>query len=70
MFYYVYLLQSELDKSTYIGYCRNLKKRLLEHNSGKSQYTKSKKPYRLIYFEGYLNKADAIKREISLKKQG
>lgn len=68
--YYVYLIQSEKDKSLYIGFCSNIKERLIEHNKGKSTFTKNRRPYKLIYFEGYLNKTDARKREISLKKQG
>ena len=67
--YYVYLIQSEKDKSLYIGFCNDINRRLIEHNKGKSNFTKNKIPYKLIYFEGYLDKTDARKREISLKKQ-
>jgi len=67
MFHYVYLLQSKIDDSFYIGYTKNLKKRLLEHNSGKNFSTKNSKPYKLIFFEGYLNEQDAKRREKYLK---
>ena len=65
--YYVYLLESEKDKSWYIGYSTDLRKRFRRHNSGGSLATKNKKPWRLIYYEAYINKTDAFKREKFLK---
>lgn len=65
--FYVYLLQSEMDQSWYIGYTANLEQRLLQHNNGESYYTKRKMPWKLIYFEGGLNKMDSIAREKYLK---
>jgi putative endonuclease len=65
--YFVYLLESELDKSWYIGYTSNLSKRLTEHNSKQSLYTSRKVPWKLIYCEISLNKFDAIAREKYLK---
>ena len=67
MQYYVYLLFSDLDKGLYIGYTNNLKRRLLEHGSGKVYSTKNRRPIRLIYYECFLNKADAKAREEYLK---
>lgn len=67
MFHYVYLLQSELDESFYIGYTTNLKRRLMEHDDGKNFSTKHSRPYKLIFFEGYLNEKDAKRREKYLK---
>ena len=37
--YYTYVLQSEKDGSYYIGYTRQLQKRIRQHNAGKSTYT-------------------------------
>ena len=65
--YYVYLMQSQKDYSIYIGYTKNLKKRFTEHNQGKTKSIKHKIPYKLIYYEAFLNKADAGKREYELK---
>ncbi len=65
--YYVYILQSQKNKSLYIGYTSNLKKRFKEHNSGKSSATKPFTPYRLIFYEAFLNKIDAKNREKYLK---
>jgi putative endonuclease len=67
MFHFVYLLQSEVDKSLYIGYTADVKRRLEEHNSGKNFSTESKKPWKLIFFEAYLNQTDAKRREKYLK---
>jgi len=65
--YYVYVLQSLKDKSLYIGYTSDLKKRFKEHNEGKSLATKPFKPYKLIFYEAFLNRIDAKDREVYLK---
>ncbi|MST03969.1 MAG: GIY-YIG nuclease family protein [Candidatus Pacebacteria bacterium] len=67
LFYYVYILESLLDKKRYIGYTSNLKRRIEEHKNGKSFSTKSRLPIKLIYFEGSLNIDDAKRREIYFK---
>ncbi|HNW71884.1 MAG TPA: GIY-YIG nuclease family protein [Candidatus Paceibacterota bacterium] len=66
--YYIYLLESKNDKSWYIGYSSNLKKRLQNHLSGNGGQTTSRKTdWRLIYYEAYVDKRDAIGREKFLK---
>jgi putative endonuclease len=66
--YYVYILKNKIDKSWYIGYSANLKKRIKEHLSGNGCQTTSKKHnWELIYYEAYLNKYDALGREKFLK---
>ena len=67
MFHIVYLLQSEKDEGFYIGYTKNIKKRLKEHNQGLNLSTKHSKPWELIFFEGYINQKDARRRERYLK---
>lgn len=67
MFYYVYLLQSKLDDSLYIGYTNDVKRRLIEHNNGRNLSTKHSKPWQLIFLEGYLDEKDAKRRERYLK---
>lgn len=66
-FYYIYILQSQKDKSLYIGYTEDLKKRIKSHNQGKSTFTKHKRPLKLIYSEAFLDKKDAKARERYLK---
>ncbi|VAW20065.1 hypothetical protein MNBD_BACTEROID01-1456, partial [hydrothermal vent metagenome] len=58
-----------VDNSFYIGYTSNIVQRLEYHNSGKSRYTSRKMPWELVYFEEFESKADALKREVFLKKQ-
>ena len=65
--YYVYILQSIKDNSLYIGYTTNLKKRFSDHNNGLSLATKYKRPYKLIFYEAFLDRIDAKHREVYLK---
>jgi len=67
MFYYVYILQSQKDKSLYIGYTRDLRKRFREHNNGESLATKPFRPYKLIFYEAFPDRVDAENREEYLK---
>jgi len=67
--FYVYLIQSEVDSSFYIGYTSNLELRIKQHNKGKSIYSRRKKPWKLVYSEELENKTSALKREKFLKKQ-
>lgn len=66
--YFVYLIENQNDKSWYIGFTSNLKQRIEEHQSGRGgRTTKLKNNWKLIYFEGYINKQDAVGREKFLK---
>ena len=51
----------------YIGYSDDLKRRLAEHNEGRSKSTKYKIPFELVYYEAYRSKSDARYRESNLK---
>lgn len=61
--YYVYILQSLKDEKFYIGFTRNVLSRLDDHNRGNNSSTRCRRPLKLIYFEGHLNKTDALRRE-------
>lgn len=67
MFYYTYILQSKKNNSLYIGYTSDLRKRLKDHNSGTNLATKLHIPYKLIFYEAFLNRIDAKNREEYLK---
>ena len=68
MVYYVYLLENQIDKSWYIGMTIDLKRRIKEHQNGQGgRTTKLKKGWKIIYFEGYFDKRDAVGREKFLK---
>jgi len=68
--YYVYIIQSETDRSYYKGFTENPVLRLQHHNNGDSTYTRSKKPWKLVYVEECSEKSVALKRERNLKKIG
>ena len=51
----------------YIGSTNNLRRRLAEHNSSFSSYTKKYMPYEVVYYEAYRSEEDARKRESNLK---
>lgn len=65
--FYVYILKLKNER-LYIGYTIDLKKRLNQHNNGKSSYTKSFLPVKLVYYEAYTSKKDAQERERRLKQ--
>jgi putative endonuclease len=67
MFYYTYILQSKKDNKFYTGYTKNLNLRFKQHNQGKVESTKNRRPLKLIYYEVCLNQQDATKREKYLK---
>ena len=64
---YVYVLRSIKSGEFYTGCTSDLRKRLFEHNSGISTYTKSRGPYELIYYEACIDEKDAFMRERYLK---
>ncbi len=61
--YYVYILKSKKDDGLYIGFTENLRQRFKEHNNKENQSTKSRTPFTLIFYESYVNKYDALRRE-------
>ena len=65
--HYVYVLQSESDHGLYIGYSANLRRRLAEHQGGLALATSFRGPWRLVYYEAYLDEDDARGREEFLK---
>ena len=71
MTYFVYLIKSNLKnnkKFSYVGYTNNLKKRLNLHNCGKgAKFTRGKK-WKLVYYEKYDSKSNAMRNEFKLKK--
>ncbi|OGG35131.1 hypothetical protein A2363_01370 [Candidatus Gottesmanbacteria bacterium RIFOXYB1_FULL_47_11] len=61
--FYVYALISLKNKRLYIGYTNDLRRRVKEHNTNGSIYTSKNKPYKLIYYEAFIEKLDATKQE-------
>ena len=70
MNFFVYVILSYKNKKflTYVGYTKNLKKRLLLHNTSKgAKFTRGRK-WQIIYKKVYKTKSKAMKEEYSLKK--
>lgn len=65
--YYVYILLSQKDHKLYIGFSNNIKERIKKHFSGQVQSTKSRLPLKLIYYESFVSKTDALREELFLK---
>lgn len=65
---YTYILECA-DKSLYTGWTNNLERRLKVHNSGKgAKYTRGRGPVKLVYYQCFEEKSDALKREHEIKK--
>lgn len=63
--YYVYLLESEVSGGQrYIGLTTDLKRRLADHNAGKSSHTSKYTPWRLVTYvaSSDVEKARAFER--------
>jgi putative endonuclease len=65
--FYTYVLLSKKDGKFYTGYTKDLKVRFEEHNKGKVDSTKDRRPLELIYFEACIDQKDATHREKYLK---
>jgi putative endonuclease len=63
MFYFVYVLLSEKDGKFYIGFSLNVERRWVEHNLGKNISTASRRPLKLVFYEAFPTKQDALRRE-------
>ena len=69
MSHFVYMLKSRgVNSVTYVGYTKDIIKRINLHNSGKgAKFTKGR-TWKLIYKESFKSKSKAISREYYIKK--
>ena len=65
--YYVYILHSNKDNGLYIGQSTDLKVRIGQHDQERVISTKNRRPLKLIHYECFLLKEDALSREEYLK---
>ena len=69
MSFFVYMLKSISKKPvTYVGYTKNLNKRIQLHNTGKGAKFTRGRTWKLIYKEILKSKKEAISREYYIKK--
>ena len=65
--FYVYVIKSFKDGKIYVGHTNDLKERIKQHNNGLVKSTRSRKPFKLLYYEASNILEDAVRREKSLK---
>jgi len=70
-FYYVYILETTSKngkKSLYTGYTKDLIRRKKEHKEGRgAKYCRGKQTIELKYFETFIERKEAMKREREIK---
>ena len=68
--HYVYVIQNAAAfDEFYIGFSSDLRQRFAQHNAGQNTSTRGRN-WQLVYYEAYLNKSAAMKRERMLKHDG
>ena len=66
--YYVYLVRCA-DSSLYCGIALDVEARLQQHQAGKgAKYTRGRAPLEMVYREACGTKADALRRERTIKR--
>ena len=65
---YTYILLCR-DGSLYTGWTNDLERRLAAHNAGTgSKYTRVRRPVELVYHETFATRAEAMRREVQIKR--
>ena len=65
---YTYMLRCQ-DGSLYTGWTTDIEKRVRMHNEGKgAKYTQSRRPVKLVYYETFGTKEEAMSREYAIKR--
>jgi predicted GIY-YIG superfamily endonuclease len=65
--WFVYILRCS-DGSLYTGINKDVKRRCQQHNEGSaSQYTRSRRPIKLVWQEAQRSRSSALKREAAIK---
>jgi putative endonuclease len=65
--YFVYIIKSQKDSTFYTGLTDNVKERIIQHNNGESNYTKSRIPWGLVWVGIFPGKQKAAEFEKYLK---
>ena len=64
--FYVYILL-ENNGQLYTGFTADLRQRVKDHNAGKVESTRDRRPLKLVHYEAYFKESDARRREKYLK---
>ena len=66
--HFVYIIECS-DGTYYTGYTTDVKRRIIEHNSGDgAKYTRGKTPVELLYQEKFSSRSEAMQREYEIKQ--
>jgi putative endonuclease len=65
----MYILKSSTTGRYYVGHTDSLSRRVKEHNTGLSKYTRNHTPWSLVYSEKYVTRSKAMKRELEIKRK-
>ena len=60
---YLYILESQKDKTHYVGIAHDVGARINYHNAGRVKSTKNKVPWIVVYTESHKNVQEARNRE-------
>ncbi len=66
--FYVYIIKCKVTGILYKGVTTDFERRLNDHNSGRSAFTKSGGPWTIVYLEAHSSKKEALIRERKLKR--
>lgn len=62
--WFFYVLESKKNQKLYKGVTSDLKTRFIDHNAGRGGvYTSKNRPFRLIFYEAFVEKSDAFRAE-------
>jgi len=68
--HYVYIVKCS-DDTFYIGYARDVSKRINEHNTTNkgAKYTRGRRPVKLVFYDSFKTRSEALKYEHALKRK-
>ena len=66
---WLYILFSNKLNKYYVGACKELDRRLYEHNIGHSKFTSTGMPWDLVHKEEFQDLISAKRRETEIKKK-
>jgi putative endonuclease len=65
--YHTYIIFSASLNKFYVGATEDLTRRLQEHNTGRSPYTKTGHPWQLVWSKKYTSRSEALAEERKIK---
>jgi len=64
--FFVYVIQNP-HKRLYVGYTADLDHRIRTHQTNQGGWTRNRGPWKLVYYEMFTNRTEALRREKNLK---